>query len=176
MLPPLTHSPPPPSMTMKEVHNLFKKLNIRKAVNPDCISSSTIKYCDDQLAPIFTDLFNEYLDLCIVPACFKTSTIIPVFKTVKITDFNNYIPVVFTSVLMKSSECLILTCLGGGGHRWSARLLVFCIQGQQFCGWCHQHGSPLQPPTSGYSQGLCNYSVYGFQHCLQNHHSRAARK
>ncbi len=35
----------------------------------------------DQLAPIFTQIFNRSLELCEVPCCFKRSTIIPVPKS-----------------------------------------------------------------------------------------------
>ena len=45
----------------------------------------TLRYCADQLSPVFTDIFNTSLAECEVPACFKTSTIIPVPKKQRIT-------------------------------------------------------------------------------------------
>ena len=48
---------------------------------------------------------------CMVPACFKTSTIIPVPKKQRITGLNDYRPVALTSVVMKTFELLVLTHL-----------------------------------------------------------------
>ncbi|KAI2647223.1 putative RNA-directed DNA polymerase from transposon BS [Labeo rohita] len=53
----------------------------------------------------------ESLELCIVPSCFKCSTIIPVPKKPKTTGLNDYRPVALTSVVMKSFERLVLACL-----------------------------------------------------------------
>ncbi len=69
------------------------------------------KSCADQLAPILTQIFNRSMELCKVPSCFKCSTIIPVLKKPKITGLNDYRPVALTSVVMKSSERLVLAYL-----------------------------------------------------------------
>ncbi|KAJ8364950.1 hypothetical protein SKAU_G00137810 [Synaphobranchus kaupii] len=68
-------------------------------------------YCADQLAPVFTDIFNTSLRQCTVPQCFKQSIIIPVPKSTKITCLNDYRPVALTSVAMKSFEHLVLDYL-----------------------------------------------------------------
>ncbi|KAF7711331.1 hypothetical protein HF521_000342, partial [Silurus meridionalis] len=67
--------------------------------------------CADQLAPIFTSIFNRSLELCEVPSCFKLSTIIPVPKKPSITGLNDYRPVALTSVVMKTFEKLVLAHL-----------------------------------------------------------------
>ena len=67
--------------------------------------------CADQLSPVFSDIFNTSLETCHVPACFKTSTIIPVPKKTRITGLNDYRPVALTSVVMKSFERLVLSHL-----------------------------------------------------------------
>ena len=77
------------------------------------MSPSCLKACADQLAPIFTRIFNRSLELCEVPSCFKRSTIIPVPKKSSITGLNDYRPVALTSVVMKSFERLVLTHLKG---------------------------------------------------------------
>ena len=71
---------PPPPFTAQpwEVKNLFTNLNIRKAAGPDNISASTLKFCAEQLAPIFCEIYNHSLNQCKVPTCFKSSTIISV--------------------------------------------------------------------------------------------------
>ncbi|KAK3542936.1 hypothetical protein QTP70_007285 [Hemibagrus guttatus] len=107
------HPPPLTPLTIKEeeVNRLFKRLNIRKATGPDSISPSLLKHCANQLSPVFTDIFNTSLETCHVPACFKTSAIVPVPKKTKITGLNDYRPVALTSVVMKSFERLVLSYL-----------------------------------------------------------------
>ena len=46
-----------------------------------------------------------------MPACFKSSTIIPVPKKARTTGLNDYRPVALTSVVMKSFERLVLSHL-----------------------------------------------------------------
>ena len=86
---------------------MFEKQNSRKATGPDGVSSSTLKHCADQLAPIFTTLFNSFLQLSQVPSCFKVSAIIPVPKKPKPASLDDYRPVALTSVVMKVSERLV---------------------------------------------------------------------
>ncbi|KAK3559360.1 hypothetical protein QTP86_012769 [Hemibagrus guttatus] len=107
------HPPPLTPLTIKEeeVNRLFKRLNTRKATGPDSISPSLLKHCANQLSPVFTDIFNTSLETCHVPACFKTSAIVPVPKKKKITGLNDYRPVALTSVVMKSFERLVLSYL-----------------------------------------------------------------
>ncbi len=71
------------------------------------MSPVCLKSCADQLALIFTKIFNRALELCEVPSCFKRSTIIPVAKKPKITGLNDYRPVALTSVVMKSFQRLV---------------------------------------------------------------------
>ncbi|KAI2647318.1 putative RNA-directed DNA polymerase from transposon BS [Labeo rohita] len=75
------------------------------------ICEACLKACAVQLSSIFTLIFNRSLKLCIVPSCFKCSTIIPVPKKPKTTGLNDYRPVALTSVVMKSFERLVLAYL-----------------------------------------------------------------
>ncbi len=111
--PPATPLSPTPILQIKEddVCHVFKKNKRRKAPGPDGVSPACLKTCADQLAPIFTQIFNRSLELCEVPSCFKRSTIIPVPKKPKITGLNDCRPVALTSVAMKSFERLVLAYL-----------------------------------------------------------------
>ncbi len=111
--PPATPLSPTPALQIREddVHQVFKKNKRRKAQGPDGVSPACLKSCADQLAPIFTQIFNRSLELCKVPSCFKRSTIIPVPKKPKITGLNDYRPVALTSVAIKSFERLVLAYL-----------------------------------------------------------------
>ena len=103
-----TVSEPPFKISESEVVKQFKMLNARKAAGPDSISPATLKNCANQLAPIYTGIFNTSLQLCTVPKCFKTSTIIPVPKKAKISSLNDFRPVALTSIAMKVLERFIL--------------------------------------------------------------------
>ncbi len=113
LTPPATPLSPTPALKISEddVRLVFIKNKRRKAPGPDGVSPACLKYCADQLAPIFTQIFNRSLELCEVPSCFKRSTIIPVPKKPKITGLNDYRPVALTSVVMKSFERLVLAYL-----------------------------------------------------------------
>ncbi len=111
--PPATPLSPTPAIQFSDddVCQVFRKNKRRKAPGPDGVSPACLKICADQLAPIFTQIFNRSLELCEVPSCFKHSTIIPVPKKPKITGLNDYRPVALTSVVMKSFERLVLAYL-----------------------------------------------------------------
>ncbi|KAK3565302.1 hypothetical protein QTP86_005478 [Hemibagrus guttatus] len=90
------------------------QLHTSATPHPPPLTPLTIKeeeHCANQLSPVFTDIFNTSLEICHVPACFKTSAIVPVPKKTKITGLNDYRPVALTSVVMKSFERLVLSYL-----------------------------------------------------------------
>ena len=60
---------------------------------------------------MFADIFNRSLDLCTVPECFKSATIVPVPKRAKVSSLNDYRPVALTSVVMKVLEGIVLSHL-----------------------------------------------------------------
>ncbi|XP_061612198.1 galactokinase isoform X1 [Phyllopteryx taeniolatus] len=108
--PPTTITPLTSALTIHEqdVRRIFEQQKIKKVAGPDHVSPSCLKVCTDQLAPVFTQIFNRSLELCEVPSCFKCSTIIPVPKKPAISGLNDYRPVALTSVIMKSFERLVL--------------------------------------------------------------------
>jgi hypothetical protein len=66
------------------------------------------KHEQDQLASVFTDIFNLSLTESVISTCFKQTTIVPVPKEAKPTCLNYYHPVAFTSVAMKCFEKLVM--------------------------------------------------------------------
>ncbi|XP_056290461.1 uncharacterized protein LOC130206479 [Pseudoliparis swirei] len=95
------------SVTEHSVRRALLRVNTRKAAGPDGISGRVLKTCANQLAPVFTTIFNLYLAESVVPACFKRSTIVPVPKNASPACMNDYRPVALTSVVMKCFERLI---------------------------------------------------------------------
>ncbi|XP_073700731.1 uncharacterized protein [Garra rufa] len=109
---PLSLTPATPiQISEDDVRKVFKRNKRRKAPGPDGVTPACLKTCADQLAPIFSQIFNRSLELCEVPASLKRSEIIPIPKKPKITGLNDYRPVAQTSVVMKSFEKLVLAYL-----------------------------------------------------------------
>ncbi len=81
--------------------------NIRKAAGPDGITGRILRLCADQLAGLFTSIFNESLATSVIPTSFKKSVIIPVPKNSKPSCLNDYRPVALTSTVMKVFERLL---------------------------------------------------------------------
>ncbi len=79
---------------------------VRKAAGPDGITGRVLRSCADQLAGLFTSIFNESLVTSVVPTPFKKYVIIPVPKNSKPSCLNDYRPVALTSTVMKVFERL----------------------------------------------------------------------
>ncbi len=90
-----------------EVRRELKRVNVRKAAGPDGITGRVLRSCADQLAGLFTSIFNESLATSVVPTSFKKSVIIPVPKNSKPSCLNDYRPVALTSTVMKVFERLL---------------------------------------------------------------------
>ncbi len=90
-----------------EVRRELRRVNVRKAAGPDGITGRVLRSCADQLAGLFTSIFNESLATSVVPTSFKKSVIIPVPKNSKPSCLNDYRPVALTSTVMKVFERLL---------------------------------------------------------------------
>ncbi len=95
------------TMSEDEVRRELKRVNVRKAAGPDGITGRVVRFCADQLAGLFTSIFNESLATSVVPTSFKKSVIIPVPKNSKPSCLNDYRPVALTSTVMKVFERLL---------------------------------------------------------------------
>ncbi|KAK3573689.1 hypothetical protein QTP86_032048, partial [Hemibagrus guttatus] len=74
----------------------------------DVTARKTIPPLEDQLANVFTDIFNISLSSAIIPKCLKTTTIIPVPKKSPVSCLNDYHPVALTPIIMKCFERLVM--------------------------------------------------------------------
>ena len=52
----------------------FKQINFHKAAGPDELPGCVLRACADQLASVFTDIFNLSMSESVMPACFKQTT------------------------------------------------------------------------------------------------------
>ncbi|KAI3375381.1 hypothetical protein L3Q82_021870, partial [Scortum barcoo] len=69
------------TLSPTDVQNALSQINARKAAGPDGIPGRVLRACAEQLAGVFTDIFNLSLAQTAVPACFKTTSIVPVPET-----------------------------------------------------------------------------------------------
>ena len=86
---------------------VFRSVNTRKATGPDGVPGEVIKACADQLAVVFTKIFNLSLTHATVPPCLKSATIIPVPKNSTINNLSDYRPIALTPVVAKCFERLM---------------------------------------------------------------------
>ena len=91
------------TLSVADVSKTFKQ-----AAGPDGLPGRVLRACADQLAGVFTDIFNMSLIQSVIPTCFKQTTIVPVPKNKKATCLNDYRPVALTSVAMKCFERLVM--------------------------------------------------------------------
>ena len=70
-----------------------------------------MKCCSNQLAEIFTYIFNLPITSMVIPKLWKTAEIIPVPKRSKIESMNDLIPVALTPAIMKVFERFVLKLL-----------------------------------------------------------------
>jgi hypothetical protein len=96
------------TLSVANVCKTFKRVKIHKAAGPDGLQGRVLWACVDQLAGVFTDIFNMSLIESVLPTCFKQTTIVPVPKNTKVTCLNEYRPIALTTVAMKCFERLVM--------------------------------------------------------------------
>ncbi|KAI5097400.1 gastrula zinc finger protein XlCGF28.1-like [Silurus meridionalis] len=95
-------------LTTAEVRKTLCRVNPRKSAGPDNIPCRVLRECAEQLADVFTDIFNISLSSNFVPTCLKTTTIVPVPKKSTVSCLNDYRPVALTPIVMKCFERLVM--------------------------------------------------------------------
>ena len=78
------------TLSLANVCKTFKQVNIHKASGPDGLPGRVLRACADQLAIVFTDIFNLSLTESVKPTCFKQNAIVPVPNNIKVTCLNDY--------------------------------------------------------------------------------------
>ncbi len=101
------HSSTTLTLEEHEVRRTLRSINPRKATGPDGVPGRVLRECADQLAGVFTKIFNQSLAQSTVPSCLKSSTIVPLPKKAHISSLNDYRPVALTPVVMKCFEKLV---------------------------------------------------------------------
>jgi hypothetical protein len=95
-------------LSTADVSKTFEQDNIHKAAGSDGLPERVPRACTDQLASVFTDIFNLSLSESVIPTCFKQTTIVFLGTGTKVTCLNDYRPIALTSVAMKCFEMLVM--------------------------------------------------------------------
>ena len=101
----------PIQISEHEVRRIFASLQTHKSPGPDGISNKVLKVCKDQLAPVFTKLFEKSLSLGTIPQLWKQSIIIPIPKGKQTKEMNDFRPISLTCSVMKCLEKIVLKLL-----------------------------------------------------------------
>ncbi|KAK3537588.1 hypothetical protein QTP70_016402 [Hemibagrus guttatus] len=72
------------------------------------VPGRVLRECAEQLADVFTDVFNISLSSAVVPTCLKRTTIVPVLEKSTVSCLNDYHPVALTPIVMKCFERLVM--------------------------------------------------------------------
>ena len=120
------------TLSAADVSKTFKQVKIHKAAGPDGLPGGVLRACADQLASVFTDIFNLSLSKSEIPTCFKRTTLLPVPKNTKVTCLNDDRSIALTSVAMKCFERLVMAHINTI-HRYprNTRHTTICIPPQQ---------------------------------------------
>ena len=92
----------------KVVEKFLGKIDVKKAPGPDKLGGKVLKLCAEQLAAVFTALFNMSLKTNTVPSLWKKAIICPVPKKRNPAVLNDYRPVALTPIVMKVLERIVL--------------------------------------------------------------------
>ncbi|KAI4904741.1 hypothetical protein NFI96_002271 [Prochilodus magdalenae] len=97
----------PLTLSTTDVCHTLRRVSARKAAGPDEVPGRVLKACAEQLAGVFTDIFNLSLAQVVVPTIFKTATIVPVPKHSTASTLNDFRPVALTPIISKCFERLV---------------------------------------------------------------------
>jgi hypothetical protein len=75
------------TLSVANVSKPFKQVNIHNAARSKRITRTHA--CADQLASVFTYIFNLSLTWSVIPTCFKQTSRVPVSKNAKVTGLND---------------------------------------------------------------------------------------
>ena len=94
-------------VTVDGVLKLLKNLSPNKSPGPDGIPARLLKELAVEIAPVFTILFQAFINQGKIPKDWKAANITPIFKKGDPCDASNYRPVSLTSIPCKILEHVI---------------------------------------------------------------------
>ena len=95
------------------VFKMLSKLDVKKAGGPDLLPCKLLRELAEELAPIFTDIFQNSLDTGELPAVWGTANVAPIYKKGAVSDPGNYRPVSLTCIPCKLLEHIVVSHMRG---------------------------------------------------------------
>lgn len=95
-------------LSVEEVRHCLSKINPHKAPGPDGLRGRALKACANELATVFTHLFQLLLSTCTVLDMWKSSIIKPLPKKPGSKELNDFRPVALTPILAKCMERVVI--------------------------------------------------------------------
>lgn len=93
--------------TVPEVLAVIKQLKSKKSSGPDGIPGYVVKGCSEVLAEPLCYLFNLSLSCCVFPQKWKEAKVVPIFKSGKKENVENYRPISLLNAFAKVFESLL---------------------------------------------------------------------
>ncbi|KAK3565327.1 hypothetical protein QTP86_005494 [Hemibagrus guttatus] len=90
-------------LSVADMKRTLCQINPRKSAGPDNIPGRVLRECEEQLADVFTDIFNISLSSTVVhrcaPLCLKATTIVSMPKKSTVSCLNHYHPIALTPLM-----------------------------------------------------------------------------
>ena len=90
-----------------EIENYIKKMNPNKSVRSDVPSIRFVKLSAKIISPYLAKLYNKCVEYGVFPESLKYAEVVPIYKTGKKNDVNNYRPISLLSPFSKIFESLV---------------------------------------------------------------------
>ena len=97
------------TVSMAGVAKMLRNLNARKACGPDLIACLLLKELAEELAPIYTDIFQCSINSSELPSIWKTANVVPIYKKGPVSEAGNYRLVSLTCIPCKLLEHILCT-------------------------------------------------------------------
>lgn len=136
------------------------RINPCKSAVPENTHRWLLRNCVDQLSEVMADIFSPSLIQAAVPTCMKTTTIIPVLKSIAKTGLNDYQPVALMLIVTECFERLMMAYIKAtinitaDPHQYAYHSGRHLFYGSHYS----------QPPeTEGF---ICPYALRGLHRCF----------
>ena len=93
--------------TTDDVYKELRKLKPKKAAGMDNIPSKLVKDCASEISNPLTYIINLSLETSTIPSEWKLAKVIPLFKSGKSSEVDNYRPISILPILSKVQEKIV---------------------------------------------------------------------